>query len=413
MATSRRHLLKGMAIGGTGAALPASLVPFAAAQAATPGSSAASTAWRELAAAMVAMDDLYSKPPYAGSTDVDVAEARTYMANSLETALNFWSAADPAHPRFTRFVRPDRKVLGDNPDALYYFAPVRPDGQYVIRGNVAGADYTSFTVERADKPGGMPNGLGATLNDTEFDVASDGSYEITVGGPRRARNWLELAPDARSITTRHYFEWSRCAAADPKLHIPLTISPAAAVSAPPPPSDEAVAGRLRATAAYFNTILAVGRPTDVGRDSPLRSPYSSNVANVFPDPRIKTNNRAVGYAAADNRYFMAPYKIAPGEALEMRGRFPECRFANVLLFSRYLCTYDFENRRISLNRRQTRLEPDGSFRMVVAHSDPGVANWLDTAGREEGTIFWRFLLPASEIQPIETKVVKLSSLRGT
>ncbi len=411
MATSRRHLLKGMAIGGTGAALPASLAPFAAAQAATPAGGAASAAWRELAAAMVAMDDLYSKPPYAGTTDVDVAEARTYMANSLETALNFWSAADPALPRFTRFVRPDRKVLGDNPDALYYFAPVRPDGQYVIRGNVAGADYTSFTVERSDSYGGMPKGLGATLNDTEFDIASDGSYEIAVGGSRRARNWLELSPDARSITTRHYFEWNRSAAADLKLHIPLTISPAIATPAPPPPGDEAVAERLRAATAYFNTILGVGRPTDVGRGSPQRSPYSSDVPNVFPDPRIKTDNRSVGYAAADNRYFMAQYNLAPDEALEMRGRFPECRFANVLLFSRYLCTYDFVNRRISLNRRQTKLEADGSFRMVVAHSDPGVPNWLDTEGRGQGTIFWRFLLPTSEIQPIETRVVKLSSLR--
>jgi len=360
---------------------------------------------------MVAMDDLYSKPPYAGANEVDAAEARTYMAAALETALNFWSAADPANPRFTRFVRPDRKLLGDNPDAVYFFAPVRADHQYVIRGNVAGADYTSFTIERSDSDGGMPKGLGATLNDTEFDISADGSYEIFVGGPRRERNWLELAPDARSITTRHYFEWTGSAAADPKLHIPLAISPAETLAAPPPPSDELVAQRLRATTAYFNTILAVGRPTDVVRDSPLRSPYSSNVPNVFPDPRIKTDNRSVGYSAADNRYFMAPYKLAPDEALEMRGQFPDCRFANVLLFSRYLCTHDFENRNISLNRKQTQLEGDGSFRMIVAHSDPGVPNWLDAAGREQGTIFWRFLLPAGEIQLIQSRVVKLSSLR--
>lgn len=333
------------------------------------------------------------------------------MAASLEAALNFWSASDPANPRFSRFVRPDRKLLGDNPDALYYFAPVRSDRQYVVRGNVTGADYTSFTVERSDKNGGMPKGLGATLNDSEFDIASDGSFEIMVGGPRRERNWLELAPDARSITTRHYFEWTNSAAADPKLHIPLSISPVEPMGAVPPPSDEVVAERLRATSAYFNTILAVGRPSDVVRDSPLRSPYSSTVANVFPDPRIKTDNRSVGYAAADNRYFMAPYKLAPDEALEMRGQFPECRFANVLLFSRYLCTYDYLNHQVSLNRKQTKMEPDGSFRMIVAHSDPGVPNWLSTQGREQGTVFWRFLLPEGEIQPIKTRVVKLSSLR--
>jgi hypothetical protein len=30
---------------------------------------------------------------------------------------------------------------------------------------------------------------------------------------------------------------------------------------------------------------------------------------------------------------------------------------------------------------------------VIAHRDPGVANWLDTEGHARGTIFWRFLLP--------------------
>jgi len=30
------------------------------------------------------------------------------------------------------------------------------------------------------------------------------------------------------------------------------------------------------------------------------------------------------------------------------------------------------HRSVSLNRAQTTLEPDGSFRMVIAHRDPGV-----------------------------------------
>ena len=94
----------------------------------------------------------------------------------------------------------------------------------------------------------------------------------------------------------------------------------------------------------------------------------------------------------------------------MRGRFPPGRFANVMFWNRYLQTYDYVNRRTSLNRRQTRLEPDGSFKMVVAHSDPGTPNWLDTEGRPRGVIFWRFLLPVGAIEPIRTKVVKLSQV---
>jgi hypothetical protein len=68
-------------------------------------------------------------------------------------------------------------------------------------------------------------------------------------------------------------------------------------------------------------------------------------------------------------------------------------------------TYDYANRRISRNRRQTRLDPDGSFRLVIAHRDPGVANWLDTEGRGFGIVFWRFMLPESEIETPEAEVV--------
>lgn len=414
MTNSRRSVLKGMAVGGAGASLAGNLGASAAAKAGSAGGAGSgvlsSTAWRELAAAMLAMDDQYGKPPFAGANNQESGEARAYMADALQTALEFWSEADPAKPRFSRFVRPDRKVMGDNPDALYYFAPVRADRVYVVRGNIAGAQYTSFTVERSDSEGGMPKGLGATLNDTQFDHAADGSFEIIVGGPRRERNWLELGPDARSITTRHYFERKDAAAADPLLHVPLTIDLVDPAPAPPSPDDDIVAARLRASAAYFNTIMSVGRPTDVAKNSPLRTSYSSNVPNVFPDPEVKSDNRSVGYAAADNRYFMAEYRLGPDEALEMRGRFPECRFANVVLFSRYLRSFDFVNRQISLNRQQTRLEADGSFRMIIAHADPGVPNWIDTEGRPSGTVFWRFLLPEGTIEPIRSRVLKLKDV---
>ncbi|MBW2496037.1 MAG: hypothetical protein JRF61_02085, partial [Deltaproteobacteria bacterium] len=63
-------------------------------------------------------------------------------------------------------------------------------------------------------------------------------------------------------------------------------------------------------------------------------------------------------------------------------------------------------------RRQTRLEPDGSFRIVIAHEDPGVPNWLDTEGRPFGMVFWRFMLPEGEIVKPEAEVVPIASLRG-
>jgi hypothetical protein len=370
-------------------------------------SSVAGQAWLELAAAMAEAEQRYSVPPFGSTDPVEAADARRFMAETLQTALLFWADADPDRPSFTRFIGPHQKLLGDNPDSLYYFAPINPAGRYVIRGNVAGATYTSFTVERGTADGSISKGLAATLNDTQFDVQPDGGYEIVVGGPPKPRNWLALSPDAGSLTTRHYFERERCAAADPTLHIPLTIAPMDP-SPPPPAAGEAqVAANLRHATRFFRNVVLDMQPWDMPRKP---QPFFSTVPNQFTPPESAASTRDTGFAARDNVYLTTRYVLAPDEALVMRGRFPHCRFANVMLWNRHIQTYDYVNRRISLNRRQTKLEPDGSFRMVIAHRDPGVPNWIDTEGRPRGFIFWRFLLPEGAIEPVRTEVVKLGSL---
>ncbi|MCH2184874.1 hypothetical protein MK280_03280, partial [Myxococcota bacterium] len=66
----------------------------------------------------------------------------------------------------------------------------------------------------------------------------------------------------------------------------------------------------------------------------------------------------------------------------------------------------------SLNRRQTQLEPDGHFRIILAHQDPGHPNWLDTEGRPFGLVFWRFMLPEGPIDPIISQVIPFEECRG-
>jgi hypothetical protein len=65
---------------------------------------------------------------------------------------------------------------------------------------------------------------------------------------------------------------------------------------------------------------------------------------------------------------------------------------------------------VSRNRANTVLEADGSFRMVLAHQDPGVPNWLDTEGRSSGTVFWRYFLPVGEIVTPQAEVVKFADV---
>ena len=136
----------------------------------------------------------------------------------------------------------------------------------------------------------------------------------------------------------------------------------------------------------------------------------SLVPNQF-NPAEKPGDMA--FAAVDNAYTMAPYALRPEQALVIEGRFPTCRFANVVLWNRFLQTYDYVNRRISLNRKQTKLGADGSYRIVIAHRDPGIPNWLDTEGRPSGVVYWRFLLPEGEIVTPKARVVPFASIEAS
>ena len=46
---------------------------------------------------------------------------------------------------------------------------------------------------------------------------------------------------------------------------------------------------------------------------------------------------------------------------------------------------------------------------VIAHEDPGVPNWLDTAGHERGTLIARFVM-AEGAPEVRSRVVKRDEL---
>jgi hypothetical protein len=146
---------------------------------------------------------------------------------------------------------------------------------------------------------------------------------------------------------------------------------------------------------------------DYARNGPPLD-LASATPNRFSEPSVW--HADTGQAAVDQSNLVAPFELAPDEALTIEGRYPDCRFGNIVLWNRHLQTFEYQRRRSSLNRRQTRLRPDGSFRVVVAHEDPGTENWLDTAGARTGLIFVRYLLPKEQPMALTTRVVTRADL---
>jgi hypothetical protein len=396
----RRELLKGAALSGlVGTLLAPTIATAANAAAQNKTDSQAAQALAELQQALDELEVTFASPEWKLRTPQDYAEARRVMLHALMHGLQNWLEADPARPFFTSFISQHKKLLGDNPDARYYSAVIDDQHSYRVRGNLAGATYTSFTLELGAGTDG--DGIGSTLNDTQFTADENGDYEIIVSTEKVDGNWLPMTKGATSITTRHYYEHAQSINNDRLHHIPIDIRNLQKVPPRASPNDTDIAVGIRRV-----TTFVKGNVITMSAD---KSPsWVSRVPNQFVPPKKDDSHEAITYAARDNIYSMAPFVLGSDQALLIRGRFPDCRFANVVLFNRFLQTLDYEERSVSLNRAQTVLDADGNFEMIVAHRDPGRPNWLDTEGRPYGIMFWRFQLPEGDIAPLETEVITLA-----
>ena len=89
----------------------------------------------------------------------------------------------------------------------------------------------------------------------------------------------------------------------------------------------------------------------------------------------------------------------------------KCLYWSFLVGDMQFRTADYSSNQASINGAQAKLDSDGKFRMVIAKRDPGVPNWLDTTGYNEGVIQGRWNTCSSA--PVPTaRLVKLADLRS-
>lgn len=391
----RRELLKGVALSSLAGSL---LTPTVVSAAGQKTGTRASAALDRLQTTLDEMESAFNEPQWKLRTPEDFAEARRVLLHALMHGLEAWLEADPARPFFASFINQHKKLLGDNPDARYFSAVIDEQHSYRIRGNLAGATYTSFTIELGSGTDG--DGIGSTLNDSQFKTDDDGNFEITISKNKQPGNWMPMPKGASSVTSRHYYERKVSINNERMHHIPLDIECLEPVPPRSAPTDQQIAeGIDRVTTFVKGNVVTM---TEASSPS-----WVSRVPNQFVPPKKDASHEEITYAARDNVYSMAPFVLGPDQALVIRGRFPKCRFSNLVLFNRFLQTFNYEERSISLNREQTTVDDEGNFEMILAHKDPGRPNWLDTEGRPYGIMFWRFQLPEGDIPPLETEVITL------
>ncbi len=367
-------------------------------------------AFKRILADLGEIADKHLGPDKGYDEEIQIVEGLRNALHLLSAATDFYLEGDPDRPEFVKIVSPTRKLMGDNPDAIYHFSRVSGNRTYRVRGKRCGECYLSFTVHGRSKDGRLgaaAEPVLADINDRNIEIASDGSYELIFSSKEHPGNWVELDPTASSLLVRHYFENEENAACDPSIEVKLEIESLDEVGMRPPLDDASMATKLNDVAAFVR-----GATLDTIDPTTIDIPFVSLVPNELPLPSIFRVADSDTWGAVDIAYAMGPFELKEGQALLMEGILPECAFANVVLWNKSLQCLEFRDRCVSLNRKQIALRPDGTYRIIIADRDPGLPNWLDTEGHRTGTIFWRILLPEGQPARPECRVVAFSDLEA-
>ena len=78
------------------------------------------------------------------------------------------------------------------------------------------------------------------------------------------------------------------------------------------------------------------------------------------------------------------FKLAPGEAAIVTTHPGQAAYMGFQLTDPWMIGPDNARRQSCLNRSQSTPDVDGRYTYVISPVDPGVANWLDTCGMNEG-----------------------------
>ncbi|WP_235734813.1 hypothetical protein [Nocardioides alcanivorans] len=108
------------------------------------------------------------------------------------------------------------------------------------------------------------------------------------------------------------------------------------------------------------------------------------------------------------------FDLAPGEALELTVEHCGAPYLGLQLGDALFVSTDYWDHASSLNLTQAHVDA-GRVRYVIAAEDPGVANWIDTAGDLRGLIFlrWQGLAPDVVPGPVGVRVVAVQDVAAT
>jgi hypothetical protein len=307
----------------------------------------------------------------------------------LEAGVEF---ADPDCPAFYMPTHETVKIMSDNPDAKHWMATIRDDSEYILQGTRGTCARIMFTTLSRKPEGGMEQMTG--IDTSDLSINADGNFAIRVGRKKHDGNWLELKDGAQSLLVRALFF-------DRKTDTPpiIRLDQICADGTPAPLDPKRFAQKLhQARKVALGSVGAITAYAEEMRECGWVNAFGRN-------PK--------GWAAGDPgvEYLHGTWELARDETLVIALSPPDCYFWNAQINNRWAESLDYLHRRIHVNSQSAATGSDGNVRIVIAHEDPGLPNWLDTDGHCEGTMLVR-AIDAQDAPKAACQVVKFAALKG-
>jgi hypothetical protein len=389
--------------------------------------------------------ELFAPP----ATERVLAEGYRYLLGYLFGAIERAVMGDPDFPYFRRAIQPVDKSTIDNADAMYLTTPIDGSRSYRMRGRAAdhrhwrgeppaatGPKAPQYVIVEAHTGyAGDSGGLaelrpGTRTNTGKLDVSSleveeDGTFEILLAPERPdgyAGNFIATRRESRRTgrihTAEHvsmrvlFHDWER------EEPLRLHICQLGKEGAHPPPLDlataaaqlrrvgEIVDNQMRFWSEFYDVVLETygDRNGDGERYMPLNDLNAPSPAGL-----------ATGGGQSTNVYSGGTYDLGPDDALVVEAAVPvRPAYSGFHLANLWGESHDYANHVSSLNGHQAEPDADGRIRYVVAHTDPGVPNWLDTTGVEQGfmSLRWTYSALPAELPRVRVQKVRFAEIRS-
>jgi hypothetical protein len=349
--------------------------------------------WQDLIDRLQTLPDrMLAKMPERLRSDPQIRQEVARVALEAITQSSIEAlGGDGDAPQFLPSIGQLLNVGQPNADTIYKTATITAGGSYRLTG-------TQGTVNHSVLAQFMPPGTRGErphLRLSTLRADKNGRIDLLISPEKPAGyegDWWQLNPAATRLMLRMVSaDWAN--EEEPALSIERVDVPIGR----PRPSAASLEQRLRALPDSIDFIGTMF----MGHVEEFRDEGYVN--------RFKTY--VVGEGALEGQfYYNGYYDIGDDEALIVESEVPAtCMYRSLILTNETYETTDWYNNHSSLNIAQAAPDSDGKLRIVVANSDPGVKNWLDTAGYPNGIIQGRWT--GCDSQPIPSaKLVKLDEL---